>query len=89
MSKKIPASVKNVKIRDFLLEVLQNIYRGNEPYSPDTPEYRAFSAIIDSVVGKLSHFKKFKNLHESTDLIKQALYNQGPDDYELTIERKR
>lgn len=78
-----------MKIRDFILEVLQNIYRGNEPYSPDTPEYQAFSAIIDSVVGKLSHFKRFKNLHESTDLIKQALYDCGPDDYELTIERKR
>ena len=88
ISRKIPDSIKNVKIRDFLLEVLQNVYRGNEPYSPDTPEYQAFSAIIDCIVGKLSHFKKFKDLHKSTDLIKQALYNKEPDDYELVIERK-
>lgn len=88
VSKKIDPSVKNLLLRDFCLDILQNTYRGNEPYTPDTPEYKAFAAIIDSVVGKLAHFKKFSSLPELAETIKSALYNAAPDDYNFSFERK-
>lgn len=89
VSKYIDPSVKNVVARDIILELIQNAFKGNEPYHPDTPMYIAVSAIIDRVSGILSHFKKTKSVVTALDTFKGAFYNAPPDDYELTIERKK
>lgn len=83
----IDPKVKDMKIRDFFLEVIQNVYRGNEPYTPDTPEYKSFAVIIFKVERLLAKFKKTKDMSRIFNKLLQTLYDLGPDDYELTVER--
>lgn len=89
VSKKIDPSVKDIVARDIILELIQNAFKGNEPYCPDTPMYIAVSAILDKVAKLLSHFKKTKEIVPLLDALKRTFYNEAPDDYELTIERKK
>lgn len=89
VSKYIDSSVKDIHIRDIFLELIQNSFKGNEPYYPDTPLYIAFSAIIDRLSKLLSHFKKTKGVIPALDALKLTFYNAEPDDYELTIDRKK
>lgn len=89
VSKKIDPSVKDLVARDIILELIQNAFRGNEPYYPDTPLYIAVSAIIDRISKPLSHFKKTRDAVSLLQALKLSFYNQGPDDYEFVIERKK
>ncbi len=89
VSKYIDPSVKDIVARDIILELIQNAFRGNEPYYPDTPVYIAVSAILDKVAKILSHFKKTKDIVPVLDALKRTFYNAEPDDYELTIDRKK
>ncbi len=89
VSKSIEPCVKDVKVKDLVITVIRNIYRGNEDYCPGTAEYKAMSALIDSVGKKLSHFEKTKGILPTLEKIKQSMYNAYPDDYELVIDRNK
>lgn len=88
VSSSVEKEVKDILLKDFALELIQNVYRGNEPYGPGTPEYKAMSAIIDSIGKKLAHFGKARDVLPLLETVKEAMYNKYPDDYELIIERK-
>ncbi|MDR1464837.1 MAG: metallophosphoesterase [Oscillospiraceae bacterium] len=44
--RKIPKTVRNVRVKDFIMEVVRNIYGGDEAYSADTPQGAATFAVM-------------------------------------------
>ncbi len=83
--------VADNKVIDFILELVQNLYCGDSPYTPDTVEYRitcGFLNIIDAflnVIGiKIGKF--LKGVNSVRDLVEPLLYNPGPCDAETTLK---
>lgn len=83
VSKYIDSSIKDRKFKDFLLEVVTNLYHGDEPYTPDTPEYKAMWAIINKRVKKIVKLKKgSEGIVKILDLILDGvLYDAPPADW--------
>lgn len=42
---KIAPRMYNVRLADFIITLVRNIYAGDEPYAPGTAEYDSFMAI--------------------------------------------
>ncbi|MBR5190995.1 MAG: hypothetical protein IKW34_03055, partial [Clostridia bacterium] len=83
ISKYIDNSIKDRIVKDFILEAITNMYYGNEPYTPDTPEYKAMSALFNKRVKKILKLKKgTESISEILDiLLDGVLYNAEPDDW--------
>lgn len=71
---KIDETVSNVKVRDFLLEVISNLFSGYRDYSPETAEYKAFMPMIERF-GKIIKLKDyFGNKVELKEVFEDLLY---------------
>ena len=83
ISKYIDPSIKDVIVKDFVLDAITNVYYGDEPYTPDTPEYKALSALINKRVKKVIKLKKgTENIAEILDIILEVLYDAPPSDWQ-------
>lgn len=79
----IAPSIRDRNFKDFLLEAITNVYYGNEPYDPFTPEYTALWALMNKRVKKvLRHIKGGKDISRTIDIVLCALYNEAPDDWQ-------
>ena len=67
----------------LIVQLITNIFYGNEPYTPDTPEYKAVSALINKRLKKILKLKKgTESIVEILDiLLDGVLYNAEPDDW--------
>lgn len=79
------------KVVDFILELVQNLYCGDSPYTPDTAEYRitcGFLNIVDSFLNTigLKIGKFLKGAESVRSLVEPLLYNPGPCDAEATLK---
>lgn len=83
INKDVDASIKNRLVKDFLLEVVTNVFYGDEPYTPDTPEYKAVSALFNKRIKKILKLKKgTENIAEILDIILDGvLYDEAPSDW--------
>lgn len=83
------ADKKDEKFVELLLRLIANLYRGNAPYSPDTVEYRITMGMIKKIEKLLSLIrvdaKKLIGGYTLTEFVEPLLYNNGPDDDNLTI----
>ncbi len=89
ISKDVDASIKNRLVKDFLLEAVTNVFYGDEPYTPDTPEYKAVSALFNKRVKKILKLKKgTENIAEFLDIILDGvLYDEAPSDWRGTFSK--
>jgi hypothetical protein len=88
ISKYIDESIKNKIVKDFILDAITNIYYGDEPYTPDTPEYKALSALINKRVKKIIKLKKgTEKITEILDIILDVLYDAPPSDWQGVFEK--
>ncbi|MGN0517000.1 metallophosphoesterase family protein [Eubacterium sp.] len=84
------ADIADNKVTDFILELVQNLYCGDSPYSPDTREYKLTCGllnIIDSFLDTI-HFSIGKVLKGATSvrsLIEPLLWNSGYCDAKATL----
>lgn len=84
------AEIKNIKVVDFISELVLNLFGGESKYSPETPQYKitiGFLNIIDSIL-KTLHIdlnKITKVSSSSADLIKPLLYNPKIDSYKADL----
>ncbi|WP_178667066.1 metallophosphoesterase [uncultured Eubacterium sp.] len=84
------ADIADNKVTDFILELVQNLYCGDSPYSPDTREYKLTCGllnIIDSFLDTI-HFSIGKVLKGATSvrsLIEPLLWNSGYCDAMATL----
>lgn len=84
------ADIADNRVVDFILELVQNLYCGDSPYSPETREYRITCGmlnVIDSFLNTI-HFSIGKVLKGATSvraLVEPLLWNPGPCDAEATL----
>lgn len=90
LKKKDIADIADNRVVDFILELVQNLYCGDSPYSPDTREYRITCGmlnVIDSFLNTI-HFSIGKVLKGATSvraLVEPLLWNPGPCDAKATL----
>ncbi len=80
VSSKIDPTVENVKVRDFLMELIINLYSGVRKFTPDTAEYKSFMAIISRVPKFVTLKDHFGNPVAISDVVEDLLYNKGEYD---------
>lgn len=85
--KYVEASVADRNVIEFICEVILNMYSGNECYSPETGEYKAFVALCR----KLGKVVKLKDYHQNPvkldELIAGILYDGEIDDWNAFLEK--
>lgn len=81
-SKKIPPEMRNRRLCDFVIDVVRNIYAGDEPYAPDTPEYKAFMALADRLMPILRRALKTP---DPKAFLEGILYNSGYPDNDAVL----
>ncbi|MBQ3904532.1 MAG: hypothetical protein II744_06095, partial [Eubacterium sp.] len=90
LSKADIADIADNKVVDFVLELVQNLYCGDSPYSPETREYRlccGFLNVIDSFLNTI-HMpigKFLKGAKSVRSLVEPLLWNSGYCDAEGTL----
>ncbi|MDE6659496.1 MAG: metallophosphoesterase [Eubacterium sp.] len=91
LKKKDIADIADKKVVDFIIELVQNLYCGDAPYSPDSREYKiacGFLNVIDSFLNTI-HLpigKFIKGAENVRSLIEPLLWNVGPCDAEATLK---
>ena len=91
LTKKDIADIADNKVVDFIIELIQNLYCGDAPYSPDTREYKiacGFLNVIDAFLNTI-HLpigKFIKGAESVRSLIEPLLWNSGPCDAESTLK---
>lgn len=81
-SSKIDKSIADKKVRDFLLDLVRNMYSGIKPYNPETPEYKAFMPIVGRVAPFINIKDSEGNKVNVKELVEDLLYNV--DNYDNT-----
>lgn len=86
ISKSVAPEIFDRNVKDFAIELVRNVYYGDEPYTPDTPEYKACTAAFKRIKQLTRPIKK---LHEPiarfSDIFEGVLYNAPPADWEGTF----
>lgn len=83
--------IADEKIIDFIVSLVNNLYGGDSPYSPDTAYYKitvGVCNILDSILGVfgLKISKIIKGFDTAADIVKPLLYNDGICDAEATLK---
>ena len=76
------AHIKDVKVVDFIIDLVMRLYEGDGPYNPETPEYKITKGlmnIIDSIFETihLPFSKILKDYNSPSELILPLLHNSG------------
>lgn len=90
LSKADIADIKDKKVVDLILELIQNLYCGDSPYGPETREYKLTCGvlnIVDSFLNTigLSIGKILKGATSVRGLVEPLLWNPGYCDAEATL----
>lgn len=84
------SDIADNKVIDFILELIQNLYCGDSPYTPETREYKltcGFLNIIDSFLNTI-HLpigKFLKGAESVRSLVEPLLWNSGYCDADATL----
>lgn len=85
------ASIKDIKVVDFIAELFMNLFGGESKYPPQTPQYKitiGFLNIIDSIL-KVLHvdlMKITKVSSNAAELVEPLLYNPKIDSYKADLK---
>ena len=79
---KIAPRMYNVRLADFVITLVSNMYGGDEPYAPGTAEYDSFMAIYERIAPILH---KALGSDEIDDVIKGVLYDDGFPDSDAVL----
>lgn len=86
------ADVKDKKFVDLVLSLVENLYRGNAAYSPDSAEYKIVIGLMKKIEKILPKFKvDIRSVlcgYSLVELVEPLLYNSGLDDDNVTLEVK-
>lgn len=82
--------IKDNKVVDFILELVQNLYCGDSPYGPDTREYKLTCGLLNVVDSFLNviHMpigKFLKGAKSVRSLVEPLLWNSGYCDAECSL----
>jgi len=77
--RRVAKGVKRVKVNELMLELVRNVYAGDEPYSADTPIGRALLAIVGNIGVLLRPLLKKTGFGDLRDFIASLIYDSTPD----------
>ena len=82
--------IKDRKVVDFIISLVTNLYGGDGPYSPETPEYKITMGLLSIVDSILDLFgvkleKILKCVDSAQALVEPLLYNSGICDAEAQL----
>ena len=85
-SKYIEDSIAEKRVVEFICDVILNMYSGNEIYSPETAEFKAFTAVARRL-GKIVKLKDHdgNNIYLE-ELIANTLYNDSIDAWNAVLK---
>ncbi|MBE6756853.1 MAG: metallophosphoesterase [Ruminococcaceae bacterium] len=83
-------AIKDEKVIDYIISLIQNLYGGDAPYSPDSAHYKitmGLMSIIDSLLDTLgiSIRKLLKVTDSVSDLVEPLVFNSGIPDHNVTL----
>ena len=88
VGRKIDKSVRDILLKDFLIDVIDNVFHGDEPYTPDTPMYKSVAAILDRLSALMKPVPKLRKACEILAVIKDGvLYDAPPADWNVVLPR--
>ncbi len=89
LSKYVSKSVEDRFVKDFLLELVTNVFYGDEPYDPYTPEYLAVWALFNKRIKKVLKLKKGneETLKIIETVLDGVLYDTPPSDWKGTFAK--
>ncbi len=89
VSKYVNKSIENRLVKDFMLELVTNVFYGDEPYNPYTPEYLAVWAIFNKRIKKVIKLKKGseETLKIIEVILNGVLYDTPPSDWKGTFAK--
>lgn len=88
ISKSIDKKIRDMKVKDFILMLIQSTFHGDEPYTPDTAEYKAFAAITGRVKSVLKHKNGTESACEIIDLVTtKVLFDEPPADWNVVLSK--
>lgn len=76
----IDKCIADKPVREFFIAVARNIFRGSEDFSPDTPEYKAVTAIVKRAAPLVKMKDGDGNRLDIVKLVSDIIYDDGPDD---------
>jgi len=82
--------IKDRKVVDFIISLVTNLYGGDSPYSPETPEYKITMGLLSVVDSILDLFgvklgKILKCVDSAQALVEPLLYNSGICDSDAVL----
>lgn len=87
--RQIDPSIKNVKVKDLIIEVIRNLYLGDEPHAPGTPVHQAFSVLLKRIAPVIRLTKKSDDILGILLMIKDGiLYDAPPSDWNTVLPRQ-
>ena len=83
-------AIKDDMVIDYIISLIQNLYSGDAPFSPDTPHYKitmGLMSIIDSLLDVLGIkiSKILKDTENVSDLVEPLVFNSGIPDHNVTL----
>lgn len=88
ISKAVSPEIKDRSVKDFAIEIVRNVFYGDEPYTPDTPEYKACKAAFNKIKKLAKPVKKLNEPLKLLDVVLDGvLYNAPPSDWEGTFQK--
>lgn len=79
---KIAPRMYNVRLADFVIDLIANIYGGDEPYAPGSAEYDSFMALYEKLAPILH---KALGSDKIDDVMKGVLYDKGFPDNDAVL----
>ena len=80
VSGKVDPAVADVKVKDFMLELISDLFSGERNYPPESKEYQAFMPIVQRI-GKVVRLTDYYGVKADLgDLFDDLLYNVGDFD---------
>jgi hypothetical protein len=86
--RRIDKSVRDILIKDFFIELIDTVFHGDEPYTPDTPVHKAVSAILGRLSALSRLIPKTKKFRQTVSVITNGvLYDAPPADWDAVLPR--
>ena len=82
---RIAPEMRNVYLRDFVLALIRNMYGGDEPYKPGSPEYESFMALYHRLRPLLRRVIKGVPIADLDTIVEGLLYDGGYPDSDAVL----
>lgn len=75
----VDSEIGDMKFKNLLASILSNVYAGDEPYGPGTPEHKAIMAYLRRLKPILKKFVGKKDYEDFLKLAESIIYDPTPD----------